>query len=75
MADTKRTIYTYVNCDTCRRAVKWLRAQGIAFDERPIRETPPSPAELRAMLAAGNGCSTRRAVTIANRSWVNACPA
>lgn len=48
-------IYTYANCDTCRRAVKWLRAQGITFDEHPIRETPPTPAELRTMLAAYDG--------------------
>ena len=44
------TVYTYANCDTCRRAVKWLRAQNIALAEKPIRETPPSPAELRTML-------------------------
>ena len=43
-------IYTYANCDTCRRAVKWLRGRKFAFTERPIRETPPSPAELRRML-------------------------
>src|SRR5438045_2176465 len=48
-------IYTYANCDTCRRAVKWLRAQKIDFAEHPIRETPPTPAELRTMLAAYNG--------------------
>ena len=46
------TVYTYANCDTCRRAVKWLRAQAIAFHERPIRETPPTEAELKRMLAA-----------------------
>ena len=44
------TVYTLANCDSCRRAVKWLRAQGVEFAERPIRETPPSVAELRAML-------------------------
>ena len=49
------TIYTYANCDTCRRAVKWLRAHAVAFDELPIRETPPTPAELRTMLAAQGG--------------------
>ena len=48
-------VYTYANCDTCRRAVKWLRGQDLAFDEHPIRETPPSPAELRTMLAAQGG--------------------
>lgn len=48
-------VYTYANCDTCRRAVKWLRARGFVFDEIPIRETPPTSAELRAMLTAQNG--------------------
>ena len=45
-------LYTYAKCDTCRKAVKFLRAHGIAFEEVPIRETPPTKAELRAMLAA-----------------------
>ena len=48
-------IYTLSNCDTCRSALKWLRARGIEFEERAIRETPPSPAELREMLQAKNG--------------------
>jgi arsenate reductase len=43
-------IYTYSNCDSCRRALKWLRTHGVTFVDKPIRETPPSPAELRAML-------------------------
>ena len=49
------TVYTYANCDTCRRAVKWLRAHGIELDEKPIRETPPTAAELRTMLARLGG--------------------
>jgi arsenate reductase len=48
-------IYTLSNCDTCRSALKWLRARNIEFEERAIRETPPSPAELREMLQAKNG--------------------
>jgi arsenate reductase len=48
-------VYTYANCDTCRRAVKWLRARGVAFVEKPIRDAPPTPAELRAMLARLGG--------------------
>jgi len=57
---TTLTVYTYANCDTCRRAVKWLRAQGIAFVEKPIRDTPPTPAELRTMLARLGGASALR---------------
>ena len=53
-------VYSYANCDTCRRATKWLRAQGVAFQEKPIRETPPSPAELRTMLARLGGAAALR---------------
>src|SRR5690606_8877918 len=48
-------IHTYAKCDTCRKAVKWLKARGLAFEEIPIREQPPSPAELRRMLAIYKG--------------------
>lgn len=48
-------IYTLAQCSTCRDATKWLRAHQIAFDERAIRETPPTVAELRAVLAAHDG--------------------
>lgn len=44
-------VYTYKSCDACRKATKWLAAQDIAFVEKPIRETPPTVAELRTMLA------------------------
>ena len=49
------TVYTYKNCDTCRRAVKWLASQALSFEERPIRDKPPTRAELRTMLAALHG--------------------
>jgi arsenate reductase len=48
-------IYTLTQCSTCKDATKWLRARGYTFDERAIRETPPTLAELRAMLAAYDG--------------------
>jgi arsenate reductase len=48
-------VYTYAKCDTCRKAVKFLRAENVKFEEAPIRETPPSLAELRAMLEARGG--------------------
>ena len=48
-------IYTLSNCSTCRDATKWLRAHRVDFEERAIRETPPSLTELRTMLAAYDG--------------------
>ena len=62
------TIYTLGNCDTCRRAVNWLRARGLAFAERPIRETPPTLRELRQMLAAQDG-NVRRLFNIGGRDY------
>ncbi|HUR58006.1 MAG TPA: Spx/MgsR family RNA polymerase-binding regulatory protein [Opitutaceae bacterium] len=48
-------VYTLSHCDTCRRAVKWLRLHGVELEEKAIRETPPTAAELRAALAALGG--------------------
>ncbi len=45
-------IYTYSKCDTCRRALKFLRERNVVFEEVAIRETPPSEAELKAMATA-----------------------
>jgi len=49
------TVYGYQNCSTCRDALRWLTDHGIAHRVKAIRETPPAPAELRAMLAAHGG--------------------
>ena len=49
------TIYTYQKCGTCREALKWLDARGISYQVKPIRETPPTVAELKTMLAAMGG--------------------
>lgn len=48
-------IYTYKQCGTCKKAVKWLDAKGVAYGEVPIRETPPTLAELKRMLKAQGG--------------------
>ncbi len=62
------TVYTYAQCDTCRRAVKWLRAQEIAFTEKPIRETPPTLRELDAALRAVDG-DLRRLFNTSGRDY------
>jgi arsenate reductase len=48
-------IHTYKTCSTCKNATTWLRAQGIDFEELPIRETPPTMRELQIMLNAYEG--------------------
>ena len=43
-------IYAYQNCGTCRKAFKFLDASGVKYTTAPIREQPPTRAELRKML-------------------------
>ena len=49
MSDVR--IYHYDRCDTCRKAVKFLKERGIVPQMAPIREQPPTVAELQRMLA------------------------
>lgn len=51
----KLRLYEYKNCDTCRRAKKFLEARGVTFEAIPIREQPPTKAELKRMLALYEG--------------------
>lgn len=44
-------VYEYSGCSTCRKALKFLDARGVDYTAAPIVETPPSTAELKAMLA------------------------
>ena len=43
-------VYEYEGCSTCRKALKFLDARGVGYEAVPIVETPPSKAELKAML-------------------------
>ena len=61
-------IYTLSNCDTCRKATKWLRTRKIPFHEVAIRETPPTVAELGVALAANEG-ELRRLFNTAGREY------
>ena len=49
------TVYGYQKCSTCRDALKWLDARGIAHQVKAIRETPPTRDELKTALAAYGG--------------------
>jgi len=63
-------LYAYYGCSTCKNAIKWLKAHAIAFEEIAIRETPPSLAELKAMLAAHNG-DLRRLFNVSGQDYRN----
>ena len=44
----KVTVLCYDKCSTCRKALKWLDAEGADYAVRPIREQNPSAEELAA---------------------------
>ncbi len=47
----KLKMYEYSKCSTCRKAQKYLDAKSVDYVLVPIRETPPTIAELKKMLA------------------------
>jgi arsenate reductase len=51
----KLKVYEYKNCDTCRKALKFLKANEVEFAAVPIREQPPTVAELKRMLKCYGG--------------------
>jgi len=55
----KLKLYAYKNCDTCRKAIKYLDEKGAEYELIPIREQPPTKAELKTMLASHDG-NTRK---------------
>ena len=48
-------VYAYKNCSTCRKAIKYLDTTKRDYTEIAIRETPPTRAELKAMLKVYDG--------------------
>ncbi len=61
-------VYTYKNCSTCKKATKWLDANGIAYDELPIRETPPTKKELEQMLGHLDG-QTKKLFNVSGQDY------
>jgi arsenate reductase len=48
-------VYAYKGCDTCRKALKFLAEKQVPHEVIPIREQPPTVAELRQMLGHVEG--------------------
>lgn len=46
-------VYQYAKCSTCRKALKWLDAQGVSYDAVDIVTAPPKKAELARALKSG----------------------
>jgi arsenate reductase len=46
-------VYQYPRCSTCKKALAWLDAQGVAYRAVDIVETPPTTSVLKRALALG----------------------
>jgi arsenate reductase len=46
----KPTVLCYPKCGTCQKAEKWLKANNIAYDYRPIKEENPTAEEVATWL-------------------------
>ncbi len=64
----KLKIYEYKNCGTCRKALKYLDVNGVAYTAIPIREQPPTQAELRKMVKIYGG-EVRRLFNTSGRDY------
>ena len=40
-------VFAYRNCSTCMKALKWLEAHNVEFEERAIKEENPTYEELK----------------------------
>ena len=60
-------VYLYAKCGTCRKAVKWLNDLDIAFEELPVRETPPSLEELH--LALKTNGNIRKLINTSSKDY------
>ena len=61
-------VFAYANCDTCRKALKFLAERKIAHETIAIRERPPTVADLRAMLGHAGG-DLRRLFNASGRDY------
>lgn len=65
---TTMTLLAYDGCDTCRKARKWLDANGIAYTLRAIVEAPPTVEELRRWVPA-SGVGVRKWLNTSGQSY------
>jgi arsenate reductase len=58
-------LYGLRNCDSCRRAVKWLQSKGIPHDFHDLRESSPDRALVERWLESphGHALLNRRSTT------------
>lgn len=62
------TVYHYPKCSTCRKALQWLTARGVAFTPVDLVATPPSRDTLARLLAT-SGLPVARLFNTSGQSY------
>ena len=52
-------VFHYAGCGTCKKALGWLKSQGVDFHAHDLVEAPPAAAQLAEILAA-SGAEVRK---------------
>jgi len=68
MTRSPALVLAYRNCDTCKRALRWLEAHHVPHTVRPIVDEPPTPAELSRWITA-SGLATRKWLNTSGQSY------
>ena len=68
MPKTPVLVLAYKNCDTCKKAIRWLEERKIAHAVRPIVDEPPSHAELKRWIPA-SGLPTSKWLNTSGQSF------
>ncbi len=48
-------IYQYEKCESCKKAIRWLKERNIEYSSFPIREKPPTKKEILQMIKSHDG--------------------
>ena len=68
MGAVTTTLYQYPKCSTCRKASKWLDAEGVEHEPIDIVQSPPSKAALKRIWKA-SGLPLRRLFNTSGQSY------
>jgi arsenate reductase len=61
-------LWHHPTCSTCKKALKWLAAHDVAVDARPIKDAPPTAAQLEAVITL-SGLPAKRFFNTSGQSY------
>lgn len=64
-------VFEYSKCSTCRKARQWLDRHNIEYQLIPVRDTPPTTAELSLMLESLGG-NIRKMINTSSQDYRDA---